>query len=120
MTTTSVDTGLLGLRLGALVVTILVYVLRTTGAALTFAGHPDGTWILVIVGPLAALVALGVWARRAATLLSIIWFWSAVAGAIWAHRFALYPVRGVELGILYAGLALMGPGRHRVPREPRG
>jgi hypothetical protein len=108
----TVDSGLLVLRVGALLVTILLFVMRTTGAGLTFAGHPSGTWIFVLVGSLTVLVALGVQFRLAAAMLSILWFWSAVAGVIWGHRFVLYPVRGVELGILFAGLVLTGAGRY--------
>jgi hypothetical protein len=108
----TVDGGLLALRVGALLVTILLLVMRTTGAGLTFAGHPSGTWIFLLVAPLTAMVALGVRFRFTAATLSVIWFWSAVAGAIWGQRFDLYPVRGVELAILFAGLALTGAGRY--------
>jgi len=37
MRTGTVDAGLLALRVGALLVTILLFVMRTTGAGLTFA-----------------------------------------------------------------------------------
>jgi len=114
--TKRLDLGLLVLRVGIGVLTILWLALPAAGATATFGGRPEGSWIVVVVGGLALLVVLGYRGRTAAGALAVLSLWALIAELLDHQPPLAIPMRAGIWVILFTGLALLGPGQYALAR----
>jgi uncharacterized membrane protein YphA (DoxX/SURF4 family) len=104
------DAGLLTLRLGLGLCQALLLVYPPAQEAWLQGMGPGRFWPLGLASIGVALIAAGWWTRFAAPLLVVIWM-SALVGEIQSGaRLGSFPVRSVLFAVLFASLAVMGPG----------
>lgn len=115
------DAGLLILRAGVGVCTVLVVALPQAQGSGVPAGVPGRAgWILFLA--VATLgVVVGRYARVAAAAASAAWLAAAAGGLASGQPWFVLPVRGAEFAFAHAALALSGPGRFTLgPRRGAG
>ena len=116
-----IDTGLLILRIGIAISSILLYALPQSQSAEVFSRH----WPLVVLSLGAALVSLGVATRLLSACLALSWAWAAYIELEAGQRWEALPIRAILFVFLFATLALTGGGKfsvdnwlRRYPRVP--
>ena len=105
------------LRLGGAACFVLLFALPAAESALVFPYHPGRRWPLVLLSIGALLVTLGAWTRTSAALVALAWAWALYSGLHLGQGWFALPVRDVEFLILFAALALTGPGKYSIQRS---
>lgn len=104
-------TELLVLRIGAAACLVLLYSLRQSGGANFLAVHRGAVLPAVLLSIGGILVLCGFKTRIVSAALAIGWAWSACAGLLAGEDWVGLPYRSILFTILFAALALLGPGK---------
>lgn len=108
---TKSDAGLLILRVGLGICFILLLALKQSNAAAVFVSHPGRLWPLVALSAGALFVVIGFFTRVTAIVMAFSWVWAMYSGLHGGQRFVSLPYRSILFLIVFATLALTGPGR---------
>jgi putative oxidoreductase len=104
-----IDIGFLVLRLGVGLSFVLLFALKQSEAAKTFADHPGISLLLITVSFAAFSVVCGLFTRYTASLAALLWAWALFTGLRSHQDRLVLPVRAAQLTILFAALAFIGP-----------
>jgi uncharacterized membrane protein YphA (DoxX/SURF4 family) len=110
----AIDAGLLTLRIGLGISFVFLFALKQSDSAEVFIRHPGRVWPLAALAIGALLVTFGFLARIAAGLSAMGWAWALYSGLQAGEVWYNLPVRAALFVIVFAALALTGPGRFSI------
>jgi uncharacterized membrane protein YphA (DoxX/SURF4 family) len=105
------DAGFFALRIGAGVSFVLLFGLKQSQGASVFINHPGRVWPLLALSFGALLVAIGFRTRLAAGAVALAWAWAVYSGLRGGVEWFVLPTRAFLYFMLFAALALTGPGK---------
>ncbi|MBZ5538757.1 MAG: hypothetical protein LAO31_22655 [Acidobacteriia bacterium] len=106
-----IDVGLLALRIGLGFSFVLLFVLIQADGARIFILHPGRLWPLVGLSIAALLVVCGFLTELASALSVLSWAWALYSGLQAGDQWFVLPFRAALYVILFAALAITGPGK---------
>jgi uncharacterized membrane protein YphA (DoxX/SURF4 family) len=105
------DVGLLALRIGLGLSFVLLFALKQAEGTRVFAFMPGRLWPLAGLSILAFSVVCGFWTELASALSALAWLWALYSGLQAGEQWYGLPVRAILYVILFAALAITGPGK---------
>lgn len=112
--TASTDAGLLVLRLGLAFSYLFLVLKHHAEAAEVLSGHSGAAWPAILLSVPAFCVAVGFLTEVAAVLSAAAWIWALLSSLQSAQPWVVLPVRDAIYVILFAALAVTGPGKYSV------
>lgn len=110
----STDAALLVLRLGLGFSYLFLVLKHRAEAAEVLSGHAGAAWPAILLSVPAFCVAVGFLTEVAAVLSAAAWNWALLSSLQSAQPWVVFPVRDAIYVILFAALAVTGPGKYSI------
>lgn len=104
-----IDAGLFAIRIGVGLSFVLLFSLKQSEVTKTFVGQHG---LPLVVSITAFVVVCGFLTRWAAALSALAWIWVCYAELRAGLEWFILPVRAAEFIIVFAALAVTGPGKY--------